>query len=459
MKTLDHSQVALAYQAGATITVLAKQFGVGNKRIIQALDSQGVCNRRSQPRPTRHKDITGQRFGRLVALQKTGRRIHGMNVEWEFRCDCGALTCTSVHAVKNGNTNSCGCYGKDRVAETQRLQLAGKRIGSLTAVKFSHNFTKANGSKGQAYWLWQCDCGEQLTASGASISNRFKRQNNVACMKCAAKNRASKRAHDYTGQRFGMLTGVRQLDLSKSPATARWQWQCDCGCTCERLPSNVKANSNPSCGCAKKSSAADRTGERFGSLVAIESIGKRPGEATYTWLFQCDCGNACEARLRDAVSGLQKSCGCRQGGYDSVSSWIDGTFRNPEQPAFVYVFPLAEHNGYSKPGIAEDLETRKRASRGQYGDVYDFIELPRLDAWLVEQATLHATKRMAGCPAELANVKWEGYTEVRRMAPAEAFTVVTDLHSQLQELGREEFAIRFLPMTPAERRTLSAVAA
>jgi len=405
------------------------------------------------------KDITGQRFGRLVALRQTGRRIHGLNAEWEFLCDCGELTYTSGSAVKSGNTNSCGCYGKDRVAETQRLQLAGTRIGSLTALRFSHNIAKANGNKGQAYWVWRCDCGEELTASGAGIKGRFSRQGNVACMSCAAKARAAKRVADFTGKRFGLLTGIRQLDLSKSPAQARWQWQCDCGNTCERYPGNVKTNDNASCGCAKKTCAADRTGERFGSLVAIRSIGKRPGESTYTWLFQCDCGNTCQARLRDAVSGLQKSCGCRQGGYDSVSGWIEGTFRSPEQSAFMYVFPLAKYKGYAKPGIAESLETRKRGSRGQYGEVHDFIELPRLDAWLIEQATLHATKYLAGCPAELADAKWEGYTEVRQMEPADAFKIAVDFHSQLQELGREEFAIRFLPMTPAEQRTLTKMAA
>jgi hypothetical protein len=405
------------------------------------------------------KDIAGQRFGRLVALRQTGRRIHGMNMEWEFRCDCGALTYTSSPSVKSGNTNSCGCYLKDRITETQRNELTGQRFGRLVAVEFSHNITKANGNKGQACWRFDCDCGGQVVASGAVIKNRALRNGDVGCQQCAKQRMAATRSDDYTGKRFGMLTGIKQLDLSKSPAFARWLWQCACGKQVDRLPGNVKTHPNANCGCSRVCTAADRTGERFGSLVALERLRLDKAGKTYVWRFQCDCGNLCEARLRDAVKGRQQSCGCRMGGYDSISGWIDGTFRNPEAAAFLYVFPLAKHEGYAKPGIAESLEIRKRGSRGQYGEVHDFIELPRLDAWLIEQATLHATKYLAGCPAVLADAKWEGYTEVRQMEPAAAFQIALDFHSQLQDLGREEFAIRFLPMTPAEQRALIRMAA
>lgn len=405
------------------------------------------------------KDITGQRFGRLVAVRQTGRRIHGMNVEWEFRCDCGALTYTSSHAVKSGNTNSCGCYGKDQVAELQRVDLTGQRFGRLVALSYSHSVIKLNGNKGQAYWRFACDCGGEVVASGTGIKNRLLRNGDVGCRQCSPKVSGAKRADDYTSQRFGMLVGLKQLDLSKAPAHARWLWQCDCGKTCTRFPGNVKANANPNCGCSRITNAADRTGERFGALVALERLGLDKAGKTYMWRFQCDCGNLCEARLRDAVKGRQQSCGCRMGGYDSISGWIDGTFRNPEQDAYLYVFPLAKYSGYAKPGITEDLEVRKRASRGQYGEVHDYIAMPRLEAWLVEQALLHATKYLAGCPAELADAKWEGYTEVRRMSPPAAFKLALDLCDQLQELGQSEFAIRYVPMTPTEQRAVAKMAA
>jgi hypothetical protein len=333
--------------------------------------------------------------------------------------------------------------------------IAGTRIGRLVAVEPVSQIIKNNGRRGQVQWRFACDCGGEVIAGHSGVARRFAMRGDVSCMSCAAKRRAAARRLDYTGKRYGMLTGVRQLNPNAQPSHSRWLWQCDCGNAVERMVCNVaQSNRAPHCGCQPGGNAADRTGERFGALVALRNIGKRPGEQTYTWEFQCDCGKICQARLRDAVSGLQKSCGCRQGGYDNVTNWMAGEFRNAETPAVFYLFPLAKFPGYVKPGIAEDLETRVKGSRGQYGKVYDYLELPRIEAWLIEQAVLRATSTAAECPQPLAERKWEGYTEVRRMDLAEAWQLALNLHDQLQEHGRHEFALRFLQLLPSERSAI-----
>jgi len=53
-------------------------------------------------------DITGQRFGRLVAIRPTDAR-QSKCVVWEFQCDCGNLTYRGVNNVTTGNARSCGC--------------------------------------------------------------------------------------------------------------------------------------------------------------------------------------------------------------------------------------------------------------------------------------------------------------------------------------------------------------
>ena len=447
----ERKEIASEYLAGGLAEEIGKKHKASSVTIRYLLKEMGVPMRK---RGAASADITGQRFGRLVAVKKTGRQIYGANLEWEFLCDCGNTVYTSVHAVRAGNTNSCGCYMKDRITEAQRSDLTGERIGSLTVIRFSHNIIKKNGNKGQACWVWRCECGGEVVATGSGVRRRFEKSGGVSCQRCAGRKRGKKREIDLTGKRFGMLTGVRQLDKEKSPAQAQWLWQCDCGNTCKRIAGVVKSNANANCGCNNKTTAADRTGERFGSLVALKSLGKRSGETTYTWLFQCDCGNTCEARLRDAVSGLQKSCGCRQGGYDNIDVWLAGEFRNAEDDAFFYVFPLSRFPGYAKPGIAEDLEVRRKGSRGQYGDVHDFIAAPRLEAWLIEQAVLRATRHAASCPRQLLDSQWEGYTEVRKLEPDTLFSLAIELHSELQELGREAFAIRHLVTTPGQRKAL-----
>lgn len=454
MQTLDHAAIVAAYQDGAKIKQLAQENRVGLAKIMRILDAAGIKDRRSRPREGGGRDITGQRFGRLIALHPTGNR-RDANIEWELLCDCGATTYSTPHSLLSGNTKSCGCYKKDRITESQRKDITGQRFGSLTAVEFSHNNTKANGNKGSAYWKWRCDCGAELTASGAGVRARFERRGVVSCKRCAAKARARDRRRDYTGVRIGLLTGVYQINPAEPPTVSAWLWQCDCGNTCTRTPAAIEHNPRASCGCGRVSNAADRTGERFGALVALRSIGKLPGENTYTWEFQCDCGRLCRARLRDAVSGLQRSCGCRQGGYDTIEAWANGTFRDAEAPAVFYVFRLARFADHVKPGIAKDIESRIRSSRGEYGELHDFIALPRLDAWLIEQAVLHATKAAASCPAELRAVKWEGHTEVRKLDPAAVFDLAIQLHDHLQERGRVEFALQYLPLTQPDREALA----
>lgn len=55
------------------------------------------------------KDLTGQRFGHLVALEPTGKR-RGRKVVWRARCDCGnEIEATGYNLTREGGTRSCGC--------------------------------------------------------------------------------------------------------------------------------------------------------------------------------------------------------------------------------------------------------------------------------------------------------------------------------------------------------------
>ena len=55
------------------------------------------------------KDITGQRFGRLVVVRRVGSSLD-RRATWQCRCDCDGKTITIVGKnLRNGNTKSCGC--------------------------------------------------------------------------------------------------------------------------------------------------------------------------------------------------------------------------------------------------------------------------------------------------------------------------------------------------------------
>lgn len=58
------------------------------------------------------KDITGQRFGRLVVSHRTQNNKNGFAC-WVCVCDCGNTTIVNGSLLRMGNTKSCGCLSKE----------------------------------------------------------------------------------------------------------------------------------------------------------------------------------------------------------------------------------------------------------------------------------------------------------------------------------------------------------
>ena len=58
------------------------------------------------------KDLTGQRFGKLVAIRPT-RKNKCRQVYWLCKCDCGNEVEVLGVSLTSGQTKSCGCYNVD----------------------------------------------------------------------------------------------------------------------------------------------------------------------------------------------------------------------------------------------------------------------------------------------------------------------------------------------------------
>jgi hypothetical protein len=56
---------------------------------------------------TKYRDITGQRFGRLVAVRLSFRKNYVAH--WLCKCDCGNETTAILGDLSMGKTKSCGC--------------------------------------------------------------------------------------------------------------------------------------------------------------------------------------------------------------------------------------------------------------------------------------------------------------------------------------------------------------
>lgn len=93
----------------------------------------------------RMKDLTGQKFVRLTAIEPVGKDKNGSFL-WRCRCDCGKEIVALSGNLVRGNTKSCGCI--------QANDLTGKRYGKLLVVD-----RLGTNSHGDAIYRCKCDCG------------------------------------------------------------------------------------------------------------------------------------------------------------------------------------------------------------------------------------------------------------------------------------------------------------
>lgn len=80
-------------------------------------------------------DLTGQRFGRLVVIERVGTRSR--NALWKCKCDCGNEKEVLSGSLANGHTKSCGCFRSQFAREkvTTHGMCKTKLHGVWTAMK------------------------------------------------------------------------------------------------------------------------------------------------------------------------------------------------------------------------------------------------------------------------------------------------------------------------------------
>ena len=250
------------------------------------------------------------------------------------------------------------------------------------------------------------------------------------------------------GQKFGRLTVISYL------GGRRYSCQCECGNTTESAAYSLKSGDSGSCGCkghetCSKLQAIDMLGHVSG-LLTVVSKGKKLNTKTdrqQYWNCACACGGSKEVSGNHLRKNIVKSCGCLLGGWDSIGAFLDGSFRNAKADSEFYLYGLANH-ALIKAGIDS---TGNRADE-EYGEQLLAIELPRFEAWLLEQAFLKETAHLRVTPVGLC--EWAGRSEIRDIQESAAIDLAVQLHDQLLELGPKEFALRFIPATPAQRKAL-----
>lgn len=95
---------------------------------------------------TRAKDITGQRFSKLVVVGRFGSNERS-DALWRCACDCGGESVVKTGNLRSGKTASCGCIGTGPEAKN----LTGRIFGRLRVVQRA-------GTASDRTPLWECKC-------------------------------------------------------------------------------------------------------------------------------------------------------------------------------------------------------------------------------------------------------------------------------------------------------------
>lgn len=106
------------------------------------------------------RDLTGQRFGKLVCIEPTNQRGANGSIIWRCKCDCGSECLALGSQLTQGYKKSCGC-----VSHPARKAYVGKRFGRLVVLEY------AGKQAGMHRWQCKCDCGNETIVGQTLLQN------------------------------------------------------------------------------------------------------------------------------------------------------------------------------------------------------------------------------------------------------------------------------------------------
>lgn len=229
-----------------------------------------------------HRDLKGQRFGKLTVLEKDIARSANGSVIWKCKCDCGNEIKLSSVYLTNGSKTNCGCL--------RNINLEGQKFGNLTVLrKTSQRYY------GNIVYLCLCDCGTEILAVSTLLRN-----GKVKSCGCS-------RGDNLLGQRFGKLTVIEKTHERKSNHIV-WKCKCDCGNICNKSSDSLHRSLVISCGCNRFKN--DIIGRKFGKLTVLKRIENKTNTKSTIYECKCDCGTIIHASRSHLTMGDVKSCGC-----------------------------------------------------------------------------------------------------------------------------------------------------
>lgn len=232
-----------------------------------------------------YEDLSGKKFGRLVAKKAVGREKLGM-ILWLCECTCeyhGKII-LRVTNLKSGRPSSCDLC----------QNLKGQSIGYWTVLE--------DDNSGKV--LARCKCGV--------VRKVIKKNIGRTSMSCGCIHGAPRTIyrHDLVGQRFSHLLVLKKVGMNNDNR-ALWLCKCDCGNECVYNTKQLIENVRISCGCIQKpkpDNAKNLLNMKFGHLTVIGRAENKDNRAH--WLCRCDCNNEIVVSSKILLNGEKTHCGC-----------------------------------------------------------------------------------------------------------------------------------------------------
>lgn len=214
------------------------------------------------------KDISGQRFGKLVAINCIGVRAtsSGKNTAyWNVVCDCGLRVQVDGANLRTGNTKSCGYCQPTGDKFPQNIE--GRVFGQLEVIRQVPCSGINKRWKESRRWVCRCSCGREIVLPRASIVSGVR-----SCSECK----------DFLRKLPNKKHRLQPISFVRRDSDNRriYRWKCDCGNVVEK-PVGPK-----SCGCIEREQI--RATFRDAAQKVMSQYRKDASKRGYEWALSED---------------------------------------------------------------------------------------------------------------------------------------------------------------------------
>lgn len=192
----------------------------------------------------RHKDLSGQKFGRLTVIREVGKDKHGNYINLCL-CDCGKEIQVISHDILRGHTRSCGCLASEIIGKRNKLYSTTHGLRRKTKLyqvwvnmksrcyNVNHNSYKTYGARGikvcdewrndfQAFYDWAMANGYDETAIKWEYTvDRIDVNGNYAPSNCRwitiqeqQNNKRSNRLVTYKGETLNITQMAKKYNMT-----------------------------------------------------------------------------------------------------------------------------------------------------------------------------------------------------------------------------------------------------